>query len=233
MSFKLMVMLQVAVIFTHTAAFEVFLVVLLVSEMFVRGESEHQRNSLILLMAIFSAVASISSAVRCPAAHKCIINHGFILGKRSLSSFFHPFLCCSPQRGIWLSLMHCTHPIEKPGCAYMIYNKKSHTWLISYCCISAVTVPKTTRERNVFNSHIYRGDLLQYLYVNTWLMSAGNRKNSYEMAVLFPCSKLEHTETGCYQWFRHARGASVMSSLILQKANRKKKKAWLAAEGKK
>lgn len=177
--------------------------------MFVRGGSEHQRSSLISLTAIsLTAAASISSAPRCPASHKCVINHGFILGKRLPSSFFHPFLCCSPQRGIWLSVMQCTHPIKRPGCAYMIYNKKCHTWPISYCCISAVTLPKTTRERNEFNSHIYRVDLPQYLYVNTWLVWVGNRKKSYVMAVLFPCSKLNHTEIGCYQWFRHARGAS-------------------------
>lgn len=198
--------------------------------MCVRGGSEHWRNSLISLMAISSAAASVSSAVRFSAAYKCIINHGFILGKGSPSSFFHPSFAVVP-RGEF-SYLWCSAPIQSKdwdALTWFIIKRATLDWF--HIAASLRWLHPNNQGKKLYSVVISREMIYcSPLYINTGLMWVGNRKNSYVMAVWLPWSKLQHAEIECHQLFRHPKGASVMSSLILQKAN--KRKAWLASKGK-
>lgn len=116
--------------------------------MYIRGGSEHQTKSSISLMPISSAIPTISSAAKFKKAYKCFINHHFVFGKGSPSFFFRLSFAVVP-RGEFDNLLLCTHPIKNTGCTYMIYNKKSHARLISYCCITAVSILQRTKGEKI------------------------------------------------------------------------------------
>lgn len=131
--------------------------------MCVKGGSKHQRNSLISLMAVSSAAPSISSEARWPAAYKCIINHDFILGKWSSSSFFHPFFAVVP-RGEF-DYLWCSAPIQSKDqdvLTWFIVKRATLDWFHIAASLRWLC-PKHPGKEAIPSSHIYKDDLLQFL----------------------------------------------------------------------